>query len=104
AGFESGDLSTSFIEERPELLEARVSADRGTKLLSFLGDVTVNRPYGPPDQLPDPIRKLPAADLAQEPAPGSRQRLLELGPEGFARALRAQVAVAVTDTTFRDAH
>ena len=39
------------------------------------------------------------------PAPdGSRQALLALGPEGFARALREQQAVAVTDTTFRDAH
>src|SRR5690606_14874072 len=35
---------------------------------------------------------------------GARQRLLELGPEGFARALREQTALAVTDTTFRDAH
>ncbi|HEY2556382.1 MAG TPA: pyruvate carboxylase subunit B, partial [Diaminobutyricibacter sp.] len=35
---------------------------------------------------------------------GSRQRLLELGPKGFAEALRAQTALAVTETTFRDAH
>ena len=39
------------------------------------------------------------------PAPdGSRQALLAAGPEGFARALREQQPVAVTDTTFRDAH
>ena len=38
------------------------------------------------------------------PPPGSRQRLLELGPVGFASALRAQTALAVTETTFRDAH
>jgi pyruvate carboxylase len=30
--------------------------------------------------------------------------LLELGPAGFAKALREQTAVAITDTTFRDAH
>uniref|UniRef100_UPI000365201A pyruvate carboxylase subunit B n=1 Tax=Actinoalloteichus spitiensis TaxID=252394 RepID=UPI000365201A len=36
--------------------------------------------------------------------PGSRQRLAELGPVGFARWLRSSDAVAVTDTTFRDAH
>ena len=35
---------------------------------------------------------------------GSRQALLAAGPEGFARALREQQPVAVTDTTFRDAH
>src|ERR671917_996250 len=44
--FVAGDLATSFIDERPQLLAARSSADRGTKLLSFLGDVTVNRPHG----------------------------------------------------------
>ena len=102
--FVRGALSTSFIDERPELLRAKASADRGTKLLSYLGDVTVNRPYGPPNGLPNPSAKLPDVDLSQPPAPGTRQRLLELGPEGFARALREQTAVAVTDTTFRDAH
>ena len=35
---------------------------------------------------------------------GTRQLLLEVGPEEFARRLRAQDRVAVTDTTFRDAH
>ena len=102
--FVEGHLSTSFIEDRPQLLVAKVSADRGTKLLAYLGDVTVNRPNGPPNGLPRPGAKLPVADLLQPAAPGSRQRLLELGPEGFARALREQTAVAVTDTTFRDAH
>jgi pyruvate carboxylase len=37
-------------------------------------------------------------------ARGSRQRLRALGPEEFARELRRQPALAVTDTTFRDAH
>ena len=104
AEFVAGNLSTSFIDERPELLAARVSSDRGTRLLAYLGDVTVNRPYGPPNGLPKPSAKLPNVDLTTEPAPGSRQRLLELGPDAFARALREQTAVAVTDTTFRDAH
>ncbi|MBO1750397.1 pyruvate carboxylase [Actinotalea sp. BY-33] len=102
--FVAGDLSTSFIDERPELLAAKESADRGTKLLAYLGDVTVNRPHGAPQGILLPQAKLPDVDLAAEPAPGSRQRLLELGPDGFARALREQTAVAVTDTTFRDAH
>ncbi|HEY6933625.1 MAG TPA: pyruvate carboxylase subunit B, partial [Marmoricola sp.] len=48
--------------------------------------------------------KLPDLDLAAAPPAGSRQRLLDLGPEGFARALREQRQVGVTDTTFRDAH
>ncbi|WP_066462653.1 pyruvate carboxylase [Sanguibacter suarezii] len=102
--FVAGHLSTSFIDERPELLVARESADRGTKLLSFLGDVTVNRPHGAGTGAIDPRLKLPTCDIAQPAPAGTRQALLELGPEGFARALRDQTAVAVTDTTFRDAH
>ncbi|WP_407342974.1 pyruvate carboxylase [Pengzhenrongella phosphoraccumulans] len=102
--FVAGDLSTSFIDERPKLLAARVSADRGTKLLGFLGNVTVNQPYGPAPTLADPRTKLPLLELGVAIPDGSRQRLLELGPEGFAAALRAQRALAVTDTTFRDAH
>jgi pyruvate carboxylase len=102
--FIAGDLSTSFIDDRPELLADRTSADRGTKLLTWLADVTVNTPHGTAPVALDPAAKLPAADLDTAPPAGSRQRLRELGPAGFAAALRAQTAVAVTDTTFRDAH
>ena len=102
--FIAGDLATSFIEERADLLAAPTSADRGTKLLTWLADVTVNTPYGEAPVALPPTRKLPAADLDAEAPAGSRQRLRELGPEGFSRALREQQHVAVTDTTFRDAH
>ena len=102
--FVAGDLSTSFIEERPQLFDARVSADRGSKLLDYLADVTVNRPHGEPGLRIRPGDKLPNIDLSLAPAAGSRDRLAELGPEGFARALREQTALAVTDTTFRDAN
>jgi pyruvate carboxylase len=102
--FIAGDLSTSFIEERPWLVRGRQSKDRGTRILNWLADVTVNQPNGNGDGLIDPKLKLPNVDL-EAPAPeGSRQRLLELGPVGFASALRAQSPLAVTDTTFRDAH
>ena len=102
--FIAGDLSTSFIEERPWLVRGRQSKDRGTRILNWLADVTVNQPNGNGDGLIDPKLKLPSVDL-DAPAPaGSRQRLLELGPVGFASALRAQSPLAVTDTTFRDAH
>ncbi|TPW73789.1 pyruvate carboxylase [Schumannella sp. 10F1B-5-1] len=102
--FAKGDLSTLFIEERPELLAGRPSRDRGTKVLNWLADVTVNQPNGHGDHLVAPAEKLPVIDLSTEPAAGSRQRLLELGPQGFAKALREQKSLAVTDTTFRDAH
>ena len=111
--FVAGNVATSFIDERPELLQARVSADRGTKLLTWLADVTVNQPNGALTAKTAPVDKLPqvarealesTAALPVIPAKGTRQLLQELGPEKFAAALRAQQAVAVTDTTFRDAH
>ena len=102
--FVAGRLSTSFIDERPGLLTARPPADRGTKLLTYLAQVTVNQPNGPSRGLVDPALKLPAVDLSAPVPPGGRDLLVRVGPERFAQALREQVAVAVTDTTFRDAH
>ncbi|MGH3995351.1 MAG: pyruvate carboxylase, partial [Pseudonocardiaceae bacterium] len=86
------------------LLTARSSADRGTRILTYLGDITVNSPNGARPSAVDPMEKLPAVDLGTRPPDGSRQRLLELGPDGFASWLRATAEVGVTDTTFRDAH
>jgi pyruvate carboxylase len=102
--FIAGDLSTSFIDERPGLVNSHQSKDRGTRILNWLADVTVNQPNGDGAGAINPQVKLPVVDLDAEAPAGSRQRLLELGPVGFASALRAQTALAVTDTTFRDAH
>jgi pyruvate carboxylase len=102
--FAAGDLSTSFIDERPQLVRGRASKDRGTKILNWLADVTVNQPNGVPLTLLNPAEKLPKIDLSTPAPDGSRQKLQLLGPVGFASALRAQTALAVTDTTFRDAH
>jgi pyruvate carboxylase len=102
--FIAGDLSTAFIEERPWLVRGRESRDRGSKILNWLADVTVNQPNGDGAGTIDPALKLPEVDLEAAAPNGSRQRLLELGPAGFAAALRAQTPLAVTDTTFRDAH
>ncbi|TKV61177.1 pyruvate carboxylase [Nakamurella flava] len=103
--FAAGGVTTSFIETHPQLLTARRSADRGTRLLTYLADVTVNQPHGPrPAGLLDPAVKLPAVDTRAEAPAGSRQRLAELGPEGFATWMRQAPELLVTDTTFRDAH
>ena len=102
--FTAGRVTTSFIEERPELLTSRSSGDRGTKILTYLADVTVNKPHGERPSPVYPHDKLPAVDFSAPIPDGSRQRLLALGPEGFARDLRNQKALGVTDTTFRDAH
>jgi pyruvate carboxylase len=103
ADFLAGNVTTAFIEDRPHLLTARHSADRGTRLLTYLVDVTVNKPHGDRPDIIDPATKLPKISADAPPA-GSKQRLTELGPEGFARWLRESKSVGVTDTTFRDAH
>ena len=102
--FRSGRVTTSFIEEHPDLLTSRSSGDRASKILDYLADVTVNKPHGERPSKLYPHDKLPVIDMSSAPPAGSRQRLLALGPEGFARALREQKALAVSDTTFRDAH
>ncbi len=102
--FRAGRVTTSFIDERPYLLTARAPADRGTKILNYLADVTVNQPHGPRPSTVYPHDKLPEIDLDAPPPRGSKQLLTEVGPEGFARWLRESKSVGVTDTTFRDAH
>ncbi|WP_370939600.1 pyruvate carboxylase [Amycolatopsis sp. cg13] len=102
--FREGNVTTSFIEERPHLLTARHSADRGTRLLTYLADQTVNRPNGERPRTPEAAAKLPKLPADLTPQDGSKQRLTELGPEGFARWLRETPQLGVTDTTFRDAH
>ena len=103
--FISGNVTTSFIETHPHLLDARTPGDRGTKLLTYLAETTVNKPYGDHSALAITAReKLPAFDISGPVPPGARDRLITEGPEAFARALREQQAVAVTETTMRDAH
>ncbi|PYY59504.1 pyruvate carboxylase [Curtobacterium sp. MCSS17_011] len=103
--FARGDVSTKFIEERPQLFAGHVSKDRGTKVLTWLADVTVNKPNGERSPLvTDPADKLPATDLTAPVPEGQRDRLLAMGPAEWSRALRAQTALAVTETTMRDAH
>src|SRR5690606_26134143 len=75
--FRSGDVATTFIDDHPHLLDARVGADRGSKILEFLADTTVNRPHGEAPVSLDPSDKLPALDAGeteQEAPAGSRQK------------------------------
>ena len=102
--FASGELSTHFIDERPELFQAKVSRDRGSKVVQWLAEVTVNKPHGSRDGKLSPELKLPAIDISMPAPSGSKQLLDELGPEGFASWMREQNRILVTDSTFRDAH
>ena len=104
--FVAGDLSTSFIDERPQLLrgrESQATAAPRSSTGSPMSRSTSRTASSPPPI--DPASKLPAIDL-DAPAPaGSRQRLLELGPTGLrARRCARRPPLAVTETTFRDAH
>ena len=65
--FQAGRITTSFIDERPQLLTARGSADRGTKILNYLADVTVNHPHGTRPSTVYPHDKLPEVDLEVAP-------------------------------------
>ncbi|MDK7083623.1 pyruvate carboxylase [Pseudoglutamicibacter cumminsii] len=117
--FQAGPVATDFLDSHPDLTDIQPSRDRGTKALAYLADVTVNQPHGPRPDIINPALKLPAYpgntldnpeaspfDTVSGPAPadGWKQVLDAEGPEGFARALRAHKGLAVTDTTFRDAH
>jgi pyruvate carboxylase len=104
--FAAGDYTTRFIDETPELFQWPRKRDRATRILQFLGDTIVNgnpetRGRARPQHFSSarlPPGPLPAA------APGTKQKLEELGPERFARWMLAQERVLVTDTAMRDAH
>ncbi|MGI6244365.1 MAG: pyruvate carboxylase [Pseudochelatococcus sp.] len=109
--FLSGDYTTRFIDETPELFTFARKRDRATKLLGYLADVTVNghpETRGrarPPAEARKPVP--PAFRHGAQPAAlpeGSRQIFDRLGARGFADWMKAETRVLVTDTTMRDAH
>jgi pyruvate carboxylase len=104
--FAAFDYTTKFIDETPELFRIPRKRDRATRLLSFIGDVIVNgNPEVKGRSAPrEPVfPRLPKIALPS-PAPGSKQRLDELGPDRFAAWMLAEPRVLLTDTSMRDAH
>ncbi|MDP0925982.1 pyruvate carboxylase [Paracoccus onubensis] len=98
--------TTKFIDTTPDLFSFRKRRDRGTKILTYLADITVNghpetagRPL-PPAQTREPTPPAPTA----EPAPGTRQLLEEKGAQAVADWMAAQKRLLITDTTMRDSH
>ncbi len=105
--FASGECTTRFIDETPELVHTTPSADRAEGLLQFLGEVIVN---GNPEMQgrlrpPGPLARptVPCYDVDGPIPPGSRDRLRELGPERFLGWMRQERRILFTDTTVRDA-
>ncbi|UWR12727.1 pyruvate carboxylase [Sulfitobacter mediterraneus] len=104
--FLSNEYTTKFIDETPELFQFKKRKDRGTKVLTYIADITVNghpetkETPRPPVQLRDPKPPLTKA----EPMMGTRNLLEQKGPEAVADWMGQQRQLLITDTTMRDGH
>jgi len=105
--FLSNEYTTKFIDETPELFQFAKRRDRGTKVLTYIADITVN---GHPETEGRPA---PAADLKEPRAPkvepgnlpyGTRNLLEQKGAQAVADWMKAQRQLLLTDTTMRDGH
>ena len=104
--FQAGEVSTTFLDDSPELFRLPSRADRATKLLSYLGEVILNgNPEVKGKQIPKEL-EIAAVPTSPGTAPpsGTRQLLKRLGPRKFAEWARKEKRLLITDTTFRDAH
>ncbi len=105
--FLSNEYTTKFIDETPELFQFAKRRDRGTKVLTYIADISVN---GHPET---EGRAAPAADLKEPRAPkadkgnlpyGTRNLLEQKGAKAVADWMKAQRQLLLTDTTMRDGH
>ena len=107
--FRANDYTTRFIDQTPELFAVKKRRDRATKLLTYIADVTVNgHPEAkgrakPPAEARRPEPPVFAARVAGA-LEASKPMFDRLGAAKFARHMRAEKRVLVTDTTMRDAH
>ena len=104
--FITGQYDTSFIDTTPELFIFPKRKDRGTKMLSYIGNVTVNGFPGVEKKKKPVFQKprVPSLDVKKEFQPGTKQILDQHGADGLVNWVKEQNAVLLTDTTFRDAH
>ena len=105
--FLNNQYTTKFIDTTPELFDFKKRRDRGTKVLTYIADITVN---GHPEVQGRPR---PAAELkpARPPErrlevtpPGTRTLLEEKGAQAVADWMADQKRLLITDTTMRDGH
>ncbi|MYG91702.1 MAG: pyruvate carboxylase [Acidimicrobiia bacterium] len=105
--FQRGEVTTHFLDEKPELFDIQPPRDRANRLLRYIGDTILNgNPTVAGAEHPRNLKPPPPApvDMSVEPPPGARAVLLELGPDSFALWVWDQNRLLVTDTTYRDAH
>ncbi|HEY8387039.1 MAG TPA: pyruvate carboxylase, partial [Parasegetibacter sp.] len=105
--FIAGNATVGFMQQHPEVFTYKQGQDRGTKILRYLSEITVN---GHPDIANPDLRRvfekpvIPHFDPESGFKPGTRQLLEEKGPDGLAKWLLEQKQIQYTDTTYRDAH
>jgi len=97
--------TTRFIDTTPELFKFSKRRDRGTKVLTYIADITVNGHLetagrAKPADVKPPRPPAPLAD----PAPGTKTLLEEKGARAVADWMLAQERLLITDTTMRDGH
>ena len=98
---------TKFIDTTPGLFEFTPRKDRATRVLTYIADVTVN---GHPETKGTPplgadVKAPKAPKLqAETPTPGTRDLLIEKGPDAVAKWMLDQKQLLITDTTMRDGH
>ncbi|MBC7533834.1 MAG: pyruvate carboxylase [Oligoflexus sp.] len=104
--FANGSIRTNFLEKHPEVFEFPQPKDRATKILRFIGDVTVNNPHKlhqktPPKEVD--VYVLPKRVLTST-TPTAKQIFDSKGVEGLKTWIHDQRRLLITDTTMRDAH
>ena len=105
--FITGKTTVNFIQEHPELFTYTLRQDRGTKMLRYLAETTVN---GNPDvKFKDAAKVfekpvLPGVNTHSSYPKGTKDLLTEMGPEKFCAWLKEEKKIHYTDTTMRDAH
>ncbi len=107
--FLEGKCNTSFLDNHPEVFELREKKDRANKILSCIGNVAVNGYPGITKEKALKYKSLREPDLpvipyGQAHPRGTRDILLDKGPEGLAQWALEENKLLVTDTTWRDAH
>ncbi|MCY0876072.1 MAG: pyruvate carboxylase [Firmicutes bacterium] len=105
--FQNGHYTVRMIDTHPELLVFRKRLDRGTKLLTFIANTTVNGGNGiKPGHKKPPVRlpAMPPYAYGSTAPTGTRDILLARGVDGLLEHIRSTPRLWLTDTTMRDAH
>lgn len=104
--FLSNEYTTKFIDETADLFSFKKRRDRGTKVLTYIADISVNgHPETQGRAAPAEDLKLPVApEKKADPAYGTRNLLEQKGPQAVADWMKQQKQLLLTDTTMRDGH